>query len=118
VWEAFVAERPLAILATVGPDGAPHATPVEVIVREGKTYNWVHSNSAKGRNAARGGIGALLAYKGQRGILLRGPIRVIRQGEPGYDEISKAFLDKYQREETYGNDLLVEIAPERVAEWG
>lgn len=92
-------------------------TPVEVVVRDGRTYNWVHSWSAKGRNAARGGRAALLAYKGQTGVLLRGPVRVIRQGEPGYEEISKAFLEKYGREETYGNDLLIELTPERVSEW-
>lgn len=116
-WQEFVHERPLAVLATVSPDGTPHATPVEVIVRDGKTYNWTRSTSVKGRNAARGGKAALLAYKGQTGVLVRGPMRVIRKSEPGYDDIAKLFLEKYKRDETYGNDLLIEIAPERVTEW-
>lgn len=114
---AFLAERPLGVLATAGPDGTPHAVPVEVVVRDGKAYAWCHATSVKARNAARAGRAALVAYKGQRGVLVRGPVRLIRAGEPGYDEVARAFLAKYDRAETYGNDLLIEIAPERVSGW-
>lgn len=116
-WAEFLAERPIAVLATVGPDGSPHATPVEVVVRDGKVHVWCHASSRKARNAAREGRAALTAYKGHPGVLVRGPVRLIPKGEPGYDEITREFLRKYDREETYGNDLVIEITPERVSRW-
>lgn len=116
-WAAFLAERPIAVLATVGPDGSPHAVPVEVLVRDGLVYVWCESWSVKGRNAGRRPVAALTAYKGHAGVLVRGPVRVIAPGEPGYDEVTRGFLDKYRRTESYGNDLVLEISPARVSEW-
>jgi hypothetical protein len=42
-------------------------------------------------------------------------VRIISKGDEGYDAITRGFLDKYEREETYGNDTLIELAPEHVA---
>lgn len=91
--------------------------PVEVLARNEKVYVWCSARSVKGRNAALGGKAAVTAYKGPAGILVRGAIRLIPKGARGYDELAKAFLKKYQREETYGNDLMIEVKPERVSEW-
>ncbi|MBI4729354.1 MAG: pyridoxamine 5'-phosphate oxidase family protein [Acidobacteria bacterium] len=116
-WREFLGERPIGVLATVGADGTPHAVPVELIVRDGRAYVWCRSDSVKARNAARAGRAALTAYKGAAGVLVRGPVRLIRDGETGYAEIAGSFLEKYHRDEMYGNDLVIEIAPERVSEW-
>jgi hypothetical protein len=37
--------------------------------------------------------------------------------DPAYEAIARGFLDKYEREETFGNDTLIEVTPERVATW-
>lgn len=116
-WASFLAARPIAVIATVSEDGSPHAAPVEVVLRDGKVYVWCEAGSVKARNAARTKRAALTAYKGHPGVLVRGPLRLIAKGEPGYDEITREFLSKYDREETYGNDLLIEITPERVSAW-
>lgn len=113
-WEEFLAERPIGVLATVSPDGMPHAVPVEVLVRNGKVYSWCQAASRKARNAAREGRASLVAYKSHHGVLVRGPVRLISDGDDAYEEIARGFLDKYRREERYGNDTMIEISPERV----
>ena len=113
-WEEFVAERPLGVIATVGAEGMPHAVPVEVVVRDGRVYVWCKGSSRKVRNAARDGRAALVAYKGNDGVLVRGRARLLTAGDAGYDAITGAFLKKYERDETYGNDTLIEITPHRV----
>lgn len=117
-WDEFLSERPLAVLATVGAEGMPHAVPVEVVVRDARAYVWCRSASRKARNAAREGRAALVAYKGNDGVLLRGSVRVLRDGDAGYQAIAAAFLKKYERNETYGNDLLIELSPARITPFG
>jgi general stress protein 26 len=112
-----MAERPLGVLATIGRDGLPHAVPVEVLVHDGKVYAWSEGDSAKVANVKRTGKAALVAYKGVAAALVRGPARLVRDDDPSYGTITKAFLAKYKREENYGNDTLIEITPERVAAW-
>ena len=116
-WESFVAERPLGVLSTVGADGVPHAVPVEVVVYGGRVYAWCESDSAKVANVRRTGKAAMLAYKGRAAALVRGSARVLTSENASYADITGEFLRKYDREETFGNDVLVEIAPDRVAAW-
>jgi len=116
-WTTFLAERPLVVLATTGPDGTPHAVPVEVVVYGGKPYAWCESDSVKVANVRRTQKAAMLGYKGRAATLVRGPARVLTVENASYDEITRAFLTKYDREETYGNDVLVEITPGRVTAW-
>jgi nitroimidazol reductase NimA-like FMN-containing flavoprotein (pyridoxamine 5'-phosphate oxidase superfamily) len=99
----------------VGKDGTPHAVPVEVVVRGDLVYCWSEASSQKAHNAARAGRVAITGYKGHAFVMVRGPARIIRKGESGYDEIARMFLDKYEREETYGNDTLIELTPEHVS---
>lgn len=113
-WEEFLAERRLGVIATAGPDGMPHAVPVEVVVRDGRVYVWCRATSRKARNAAREGRAALVAYKGHDGVLVRGRVRLLQAADPAYGSITAAFLAKYERDETYGNDTLIEITPHRV----
>lgn len=116
-WHAFLTERPLGVLATVGRDGTPHAVPVEVVVRDGKVYAWCESDSVKVANVRRTGKAALLGYKGRAAALVRGSARVFGTESADYADITGAFLSKYNREETYGNDTVVEISPDRVTAW-
>lgn len=84
-------------------------------MRDDKVYCWCEARSQKARNAARAGTAAIVGYKGHAFVSTRGPVRIISKGEPGYDQITRDFLDKYEREETYGNDTLIELTPEHVA---
>lgn len=114
-WETFLAERPIAVIATTGPDGAPHAVPVEVVVDGGAVYVWCRARSVKARNAARAGRAALTAYKGHSFALVRGPAELLDATHQDYERITRVFLDKYERDETYGNDTLIRITPERTS---
>jgi hypothetical protein len=116
-WQEWLHERPIAVVATVSEDGTPHAAPVEVVVRDDKVYVWCESYSVKARNAVRTGVAALTAYKGQAGVLVRGSARPIRPSDAEYEGITRAFLDKYSRDEEFGNDLVLEITPRRVGAW-
>lgn len=113
-WSEFLSERPLGVLSTNGPDGFPHAVPVEVVVRDRKVYVWCQASSMKARNAARDARVALVSYKGNSGVLIRGSARLMFEGGVRYRETADAFLAKYNRQESYGNDTLIEITPERV----
>jgi len=117
-WRAFLAERPIAVLATIGEDGDVHAVAVEVVVHEGKPHVWCESWSMKARNALRRGRATIMAYKGQLGVMVRGAVGALRPDDPAYDGITRLFLTKYDREEEFGNDLLLAIEPERVTTWG
>ena len=103
------------MIATPRADGTPHAVPVEVLVRDDKVYCWCQRMSQKARNAARARRAAIVGYKGHAFVSVRGPVNIIGIGEPGYDVIARGFLDKYEREETYGNDTLIELSPEHVS---
>jgi nitroimidazol reductase NimA-like FMN-containing flavoprotein (pyridoxamine 5'-phosphate oxidase superfamily) len=116
-WETFLAERPLAVLATVGRDGVPHAVPVEVVVYGGKVYVWSESDSVKVGNVRRTGKAALVGYKGVSAALVRGTARALTNDNAHYGDITGEFLRKYDREESYGNDTLIEISPDRVSAW-
>jgi pyridoxamine 5'-phosphate oxidase-like protein len=102
------------VIATVGPDGTPHAVPIEVIVRDGLVYCWCESWSVKARNATREGRAAIIGYKGHAFVSVRGPVRTIPKGEPEYDAVTRLFQDKYGPED-YGNDLVIELTPARVS---
>ena len=116
-WAEFMQERPLAVLATVGRDGVPHAVPVEVFVYGGKVYAWSESDSVKVANVRRTGKAAVLGYKGRAAALVRGTARALTKDFAHYAFITEGFLKKNNREESYGNDTLVEVSPDRVAFW-
>ncbi|GAC1410403.1 MAG: hypothetical protein NVSMB57_04140 [Actinomycetota bacterium] len=113
-WTAFIGERLVGVIATTGSDGMPHAVPVEVIVHEGRVYVWCHRTSAKCVNAERDARAAMVAYKGNDGVLVRGSVRVLGADDALYERITQRFLEKYSRSETFGNDALIEIRPARV----
>ncbi|HWL44463.1 MAG TPA: PPOX class F420-dependent oxidoreductase [Ilumatobacter sp.] len=74
----FLAERHLATLTTLRPDGSPH------VVAVGFTYSAAErlarvitfASSVKARNAARGGRAAVCQVDGGRWLTLEGEVRV------------------------------------------
>ncbi len=117
-WQSFLSERRVAVVATNGADGLPHAVPVEVLVEGGKVYVWCRRTSRKARNVERDGRASLVGYKGNDGVLVRGAARLLSAEDQRYEALTAAFLWKYARDETYGNDVLIEIDPEHVTTFG
>ncbi|MEE8384656.1 MAG: TIGR03618 family F420-dependent PPOX class oxidoreductase, partial [Dehalococcoidia bacterium] len=52
-WERFLAERRVAVLATLGPDGEPVLTPIWYLYRDGLLYMRTGRESVKARNVGR-----------------------------------------------------------------
>jgi len=52
-WERFLAERRVAVLATLGPDGEPVLTPIWYLYRDGLLYMRTGRESVKARNVSR-----------------------------------------------------------------
>lgn len=102
-------------MATIDDDGLPHAVPVEVVVDGGKVYVWAKARSRKVRNVAARAVAALTAYKGNDFVMVRGRAQLLDDDDPSYEQLTRAFLAKYERDETYGNDRLIEITPEKVS---
>lgn len=115
-WQEWLGERPIAVIATTDGGGIPHAVPVEVVVHEGRVYSWGRSGARRMRHINASGFAAVVAYKGDSFVLVRGRARLIDASDPRYEPITQLFLKKYAREETFGNDALVEVMPDRVTE--
>ncbi|MBY6363622.1 PPOX class F420-dependent oxidoreductase [Rhodococcoides corynebacterioides] len=112
---AFLAERHLATLATLRPDGTPHVVAVgftwdaesrvaRVITREG---------SQKVRNAERGGYAAVTQVDGARWLTLEGPSRVVRDAESVRDAENR-YAARYKPPRENPQRVVVEIAVSRV----
>ena len=84
-------------------------------MRDDKVYVWSQRTSQKARNAARAGRASIVGYKGHAFVSVRGPVKIIFFRQETAYEIARGFLDKYQREETYGNDTLIQLSPEHVS---
>ncbi len=52
-WERFLTGRHVAVLATVGPEGAPVLTPIWYLYRDGRLYMRTGLESVKARNVRR-----------------------------------------------------------------
>ena len=52
-WERFLADRRVAVLATLGPDGEPVLTPIWYLYRDGLLYMRTGRESVKARNVSR-----------------------------------------------------------------
>lgn len=115
-WRQFLTDARIGVIATVGEDGQPHAVPVDLLFFEGCVYVWCKRSSRKAKNAQQHGIAAVVAYRGNSGVMVRGPITAIGE-EAGvhYGTIKKAFQLKFSDRsdpEDYGNDCLLRLLPE------
>lgn len=111
---AWMSERRLGVIATIGADGFPRAVPVELVVHDGVVWVWCHRTSVKARNVARARVATIVSYRNNDWVMVRGAATVITSGED-YDRVCPMFLAKYDRTETYGNDALIRIAADNVA---
>lgn len=113
--EAFVAERHLAILATVRPDGSPHTVPVG--------FSWDRAaglvrvicsdGGVKVRNIEQGSRAAVSQVDGPRWISLEGPATVTRDPE-AIAEAERRYTARYQPPRPNERRVAIEIRVERV----
>lgn len=113
-------------LATSGP-GGPHVAPVWYMHEGGAVYVGTNSRTAKARNIARDPRVALCVDEGVmppiRGVMWQGRAALLRR--PASDDLAKRILLRYYdslesgpgRELLEDTDCVIEIRPERRAEW-
>jgi PPOX class probable F420-dependent enzyme len=111
----FLAERHLATLTTLRPDGTPHVVPV------GFTYDpqarvarvITSGSSRKAVHAARGGRAALCQVDGWRWLTLEGAARVLTDA-PSVARAVEAYAGRYRQPREKPTRVVVEIAVDRV----
>ncbi len=123
---AFVRWARVARLATVGPDGLPHAVPVcPVLDEDGRIIVCLEKGSVKHRNAAADPRVALIFddyredWDANAAVLIRGRAEFL-EGE-AWERARGLLYEKflqYQPLAEITDDPIVAIAPEHVAGWG
>jgi PPOX class probable F420-dependent enzyme len=112
---AFLAERHLAMLTTLGSDGRPHVTAVGFTydAAERRVRIITHGRSQKAVNARRGGRAAVGQVDGGRWLSLEGPVTV--SDDP--DRVARAVADytrRYRPPRENPARVAVEITVERI----
>ena len=117
----FLAERHLATLTTLRPDGTPHVVPVGFTWDPGARVARVITDGAsrKARNVAAGAAGGpggravVCQVDGARWLALEGPARVLR--DPGaVADAERRYEARYRRPRENPTRVVVEIAVDRV----
>ena len=112
---AFLAERHLATLTTLRPDGTPHVVPVGFTWDgERRVARVITSRtSRKARNLASGGRAALCQVDGWRWLTLEGDAAVV--GEPAaVREAELRYASRYRQPRENPMRVVVEVAVDRV----
>ena len=112
---AFLAERHLATLTTVDPDGRLHACAV------GFTYDPTTATarvitgraSRKARNVAAGGRAVVAQVDGPRWLSLEGPA-VLATDPAAVAEGERRYAERYREPRVNPDRAVIEIAVERV----
>jgi PPOX class probable F420-dependent enzyme len=86
---AFVTERHLAILSTIGPDGRIHSVPVGFTYADGVLRIITGDGTQKVRNVERGGQATVSQVDGIRWLTLSGPATVERDPAAVADAVER-----------------------------
>jgi PPOX class probable F420-dependent enzyme len=112
---AFLAERHLATLTTLRPDGSPHVVPV------GFTYDpatgtarvITSGRSAKAGHARTGGRVALCQVDGRRWLTLEGTATV-RDDAASVADAERRYAERYRQPRENPARVVLEISVDRV----
>jgi PPOX class probable F420-dependent enzyme len=112
---AFLAERHLASLTTLRPDGTPHVVPVGFAFdpADGVARIITWAASRKARNLVDGGRAVVCQVDGGRWLSLEGPATVT--GDP--DRVAAAvagYAARYRQPSERADRVAIEIAVDRV----
>ena len=112
---AFLTERHLATLTTLGADGSPHVVGVgfSYDAAAGLVRIITGGGSQKVRNIERGSRAAVCQIDGGRWLSLEGPA-VIRRDEPAIAEAVRRYGERYQPARQNDTRVAIEIAVERI----
>jgi F420H(2)-dependent biliverdin reductase len=111
----FLAERHLATLSSVRPDGTPHAVPVGFTWDPDRRLARVTTNvqSYKARLAATGGRVALCQVDGRRWLTLEGEVRLSRDPAAVAEAVER-YGRRYRPPRPNPDRAVLEITVDRV----
>lgn len=112
---AFLAERHLATLTTLRPDGSPHVVAVGFTWDDDARLVRVITNgtSVKARNAARGGRAAVAQVDGRRWMTLEGVATVLTAPQDVAEGVRR-YAARYRQPRVNPQRVVVRIAVDRV----
>lgn len=111
----FIAERHLATLTTLRPDGSPHVVAVGFTFDRAANVARVITlaGSVKARNAAAGARAAVSQVDGARWLTLEGPVRVVDDAATVARAV-EAYAGRYRQPKVRDDRVVIEIAVDRV----
>lgn len=111
---AFLAERHLATLTTLRPDGTPHVVPVGFTYDPGEGLVRVITGrtSRKARNLGGGGRAVVCQVDGARWATLEGPAEVSADPRRVAAGVA-AYTTRYRRPRENPDRVVIEIAVDR-----
>ncbi|GAB7190598.1 F420-dependent biliverdin reductase [Kineococcus sp. NUM-3379] len=111
----FLAERHLATLTTLRPDGSPHVVPVGFTFEEGTGLVRVitHGRSRKAAHAATGGRAAVSQVDGRRWLTLEGTTSVLTSPADVADA-EQRYARRYRVPRENPQRVVVVLAVDRV----
>jgi PPOX class probable F420-dependent enzyme len=110
----FLAERHLATLTTLRPDGSPHVVAVGFTwdQESGVARVITSGNSLKAGNAARGGRAAICQVDGRRWVTLEGMTRV-RSDPASVADAERRYGVRYRQPRPNPRRVVVELEVDR-----
>jgi Pyridoxamine 5'-phosphate oxidase len=105
-------------VATVSPDGRPHATPVWGLWLDEVFYFSTARGSRKGRNLAANPHAIVHLESGDEVVIVEGQVKEV-QGRSSLDRLALAYNEKYALELTFEAEASVvyELAPRLAFAW-
>jgi F420H(2)-dependent biliverdin reductase len=114
---AFVAERHLATLTTLRPDGSPHVVPVgftwDPAGRLVRIITFAASRKVRNLRAVPGARAAVCQVDGRRWLTLEGPATVTDDPDRVADAVRR-YADRYRQPGERADRVAVEIRVDRV----
>lgn len=110
---AFLAERHLATLSTIGRDGRIHSVPVGMTYRDGIVRVIGSRGSQKFVNAQRSGRASISSVDGARWISFEGPARLLTDPESVALAV-ELYAARYRQPRENPERGVLEITVERV----
>jgi len=116
---AFLAERRLATLTTLRPDGTPHVTPVGFTWDPdrdlARVITFASAHKARNLVARPGGRAVLCQVEGRRWVTLEGTATV--SDDPGrVAEAVRRYAERYRPPRDRPDRVVIEIAVDRVVD--
>ncbi len=110
---AFLAERHLAVLATLRADGSAHSVPVGFTYADGTVRVITAGSSVKAANARRGGRASVCQVDGGRWVTLEGAVRVLTDPSDVADAVA-AYARRYRPPAARADRVVIEIEVDHI----